>query len=144
MGMAAAGGEEQRDEEWAGYDRHQRRLLTEAYVMQQRFVDLPGVETRVDLQAMTHHVHGVDRVFRVRGRMDAHSEALKPLAPALAIDPATFEGQAMRAGEMKRFVLRPQREYTGSEEDRHFRIAEAQFLRSLKVLKSSLHKSCRA
>ena len=44
---------------------------------------------------------------------------------------ATFEERALSSGTMQRYLLRPRREFAGDadEDERHFRLAEAQFMR---------------
>jgi hypothetical protein len=124
---AAGGGGTER---WVAYDRHQSKLLTEAYVLRTIVVELPGVETTVDFGKMSHTVRDVAQQFEVRGRMNAQAApvpALVPDRPAAA--PESLEGMAMRAGVMQRHIFQSRREFTGTEEDTHFRNAEAQFLR---------------
>jgi hypothetical protein len=115
---------------WIAYDHRQRRLLTEAYVAHQPSLELPGVETTIDLHAMTHTVRGVAERFEVRGRLDEGFAPLAPLAVLAPIVPETFEGRALRTGEVVRRRVLPARVFTQeSEHDRHFRLAEAQFMR---------------
>ena len=124
---AAGGGGTER---WVAYDRHQSKLLTEAYVLRTIVVELPGVETTVDFGKMSHTVRDVAQQFEVRGRMNAQAApvpALVPDRPAAA--PESLEGMAMRAGVMQRHIFQSRREFTGTEEDTHFHNAEAQFLR---------------
>lgn len=118
------------DADWVMYDRHNCRLLTEAYFSHTARVELPAVETTVDLSTMSHEVSGVDRRFEVRGRLNEQTPPLRPLAPERPVEPETLEGRAMRAGVMQRYTFHPQREYRGTEDDIHFRSAEAQFHRT--------------
>jgi hypothetical protein len=116
---------------WTAYESRHSQQLTEAYVHHRLAVELPGVETTIDFTTMSHTVNGVDQQFEVRGRMNAASEPLPALAPLAPLAVETFEGRAVRAGTMQRYMLRPRRAFAGEEdeEERHFRIAEAQFLR---------------
>ena len=91
-------------------------------------VQLPGVETTIDFSTMSHTVHGDERRFDVRGRMNEQAAAVPAIIPE-RVEPETLEGVAMRAGVMQRHMIQPRREFTGSEEEIHFRNAEAQFLR---------------
>jgi hypothetical protein len=111
------------------YDRHQSKLLTEAYVLRTVVVELPGVDTTVDLGKMSHTVRDVAQQFQVRGRMNAQAAPVPALVPDRPIAPETLEGMAMRAGVIQRHIFQSRREFTGTEDDIHFRNAEAQFLR---------------
>ena len=128
VGGGAAGGDG--GGPWSAYDRHQCQQLTEAYVHHTLVVQLPGVETTVDFAQMSHTVRGVDRHFEVRGRMNQQSAPLPPLVAPAAVR-VTFEERALSSGTMQRYLLRPRREFAGEadEEERHFRLAEAQFMR---------------
>lgn len=118
------------DADWVRYDRSQCRLLTEAYVARTVRVQLPAVETTVDLSTMTHEVNGVDRGFEVRGRTHEDGAPVPPVEPERPVQPETLEARAMRAGVMQRHSFFPRREFRGTEEDIHFRNAEAQFHRT--------------
>ncbi len=113
---------------WEAYDRRQCRLLTEAWVSRTIRVQLPAVDTTVDLSTMSHEVHGVDQRFEVRGRMHEQADPLPPVAAERA-DLETLEDIAVREGQMQRHLIRPRREITGTEDEVHFRNAEAQFMR---------------
>ncbi len=130
VGSAHADADADADPDWVKYDHHQCRLLTEAYVGRTVRVQLPAVDTTVDLSTMSHEVSGVDRRFEVRGRLNEQAAPLPPVAPERPVEPETLEGRAMRAGVMQRHIFRPQREYRGTEDDIHFRNAEAQFHRT--------------
>jgi hypothetical protein len=77
---------------------------------------------------MSHEVTGVEQRFEVRGRMHEQAAPLPPLPPERVVS-ETLEEMAMRAGKMQRHTFRPRREVTGTEDEIHFRNAEAQFMR---------------
>ena len=116
-------------ERWVAYDRRQSKLLTEAYVLRTVVVELPGVDTTVDFGKMSHTVRDVAQQFEVRGRMNAQAAPVPALVPDRPVAPETLEGMAMRAGVIQRHIFQSRREFTGAEDDIHFRNAEAQFLR---------------
>lgn len=129
-GAGAAGPAPDADADWVRYDHRHCRLLTEAYIARTVRVQLPAVETTVDLSTMTHEVDGVDRSFEVRGRTHEDGAPVRPVEPERPVQPETLEGRAMRAGVMQRHSFFPRREFRGTEEDIHFRNAEAQFHRT--------------
>ena len=117
------------------YDPQQRRLLTESYMARRATVELEGLDTTISLTEMKHRVAGMPQAYNVRGRMAAQGEPLAPLPMAGGGGGVGAEGsmeaRALAAGTLQRFEILPRREWVeGSDEDHHFRIAEAQFLRT--------------